>query len=161
MYKTSSLFTFVVSVLEIVKAYQWKHSAILFEDTDLFFNLAGVNLVKDLRASDQTYGPLELKFTPEKSTDEDYKHLLTEASKRARGTVTLYQKYMCITLNIKRLKFELQQSSLSNFSLNSSLFPQKHWFITTHTIMQNTWKQHGLKNKLLKTYINSTPKVTE
>ena len=91
MYNKSSLFTFLVSILEIFHEYEWRHSAILFEDTDVFFNQAGVNLVKDLRANDYTYGPLELKFSSKKMTTEDYKHLLIEASKRARGTLTLYQ----------------------------------------------------------------------
>lgn len=79
--------------------YHWQHTAILYDLTYVFFDLAGSNLVYDLRLSNKVARPYDLPFIPEKVSD--YGDLLIEASAHARGKKTKYFQ------NARKLREEL------------------------------------------------------
>ncbi|XP_053402705.1 atrial natriuretic peptide receptor 1-like [Mercenaria mercenaria] len=70
------------SISAIMQEYQWQHTAILYDLTYVFFDLAGSNLVYDFRLSNTVARPYDLPFIPEKVSD--YGDLLVEAGAHAR-----------------------------------------------------------------------------
>jgi len=71
------------SMSAILAQYNWKHTAILYDITYVFFDLAGSNLVHDFRMDNSLERPYDIPFNPEKEVD--YGDLLLEASFHARG----------------------------------------------------------------------------
>lgn len=67
----------------ILAEYQWDHTAILYDITYVFFDLAGSNLVSDFRQDSSVARPYDIPFNPGKILD--YGDLLLEASAHARG----------------------------------------------------------------------------
>lgn len=69
--------------------YAWQHTAILYDFTYVFFDLAGSNLVTDLRLSAEVARPYDLPFNPAKVSD--YGDLLLEAKAHARGKIFIFR----------------------------------------------------------------------
>ena len=67
----------------IMSAYGWTHTAILYDITYVFFDLAGSNLVADFRDIPTMARPYDIPFVPSKVND--YADLLLDAKKHARG----------------------------------------------------------------------------
>ena len=67
----------------IMAAYGWKHTAILYDITYVFFDLAGSNLVTDFRDMANMERPYDIPFVP--ANVKDYGDLLLEAQLHARG----------------------------------------------------------------------------
>ena len=63
--------------------YSWYHTAVLYDQTYVFFELAGSNLVDDFKVSYNVARPYDIPFTPAKV--KDYGDLLLEAKANARG----------------------------------------------------------------------------
>lgn len=80
-------FDFIVSMKQILLQYGWRHTAILYDEDEVFFRRVGKNLALDFRQDDTLNRPYERPFS--KST-VDFSSILTEASKFARGLLTIY-----------------------------------------------------------------------
>lgn len=72
----------------IMSAYGWTHTAILYDITYVFFDLAGSNLVKDFRDIQAMARPYDIPFVPAKV--KDFGDLLLDAKQHARGMVTIF-----------------------------------------------------------------------
>ncbi|KAL4224613.1 Nitrogen permease regulator 2 [Mactra antiquata] len=70
------------SISAIMLEYQWQNTAIFYDFTYVFFDLAGSNLVTDLRQSNEVARPYDIPFNPAKVYD--YADLLLEAKAHAR-----------------------------------------------------------------------------
>lgn len=67
---------------QILLRYGWKHTAILYDEDEVFFRRVGKNLALDFRQDSTLSRPFERPFS--KSTS-DFSSILKEASKYARG----------------------------------------------------------------------------
>ncbi|WAR13368.1 ANPRA-like protein [Mya arenaria] len=70
------------SISAIMSEYNWFHTAILYDISYVFFDLAGSNLVHDFRTNPDMERPYDIAFNPSKVTD--YGELLLEARNYAR-----------------------------------------------------------------------------
>ncbi|XP_060570066.1 atrial natriuretic peptide receptor 1-like [Ruditapes philippinarum] len=70
------------SISAIMQEYKWKNTAIIYDLTYVFFDLAASNLVYDFRLSSTVARPYDVPFIPDKVSD--YGDLLVEASAHAR-----------------------------------------------------------------------------
>ncbi|KAH3886455.1 hypothetical protein DPMN_010464 [Dreissena polymorpha] len=66
-----------------MSTYNWRHVSILYDFTDVFFDIAGSNLVNDFKRNPALSRPYDIPFNPQKIID--YAGILTEASAHARG----------------------------------------------------------------------------
>ncbi|XP_052233271.1 atrial natriuretic peptide receptor 1-like [Dreissena polymorpha] len=92
MYRTLTILSYNIrklsnSLSAILSAFDWKHTAILYDITYVFFDLAGSNLVNDFRSNTDLARPYDIPFNPQQITD--YAHILMEASKHARVFIIL------------------------------------------------------------------------
>ena len=71
----------------IMDTYGWTHTAIIYDVTYVFFDLAGSNLVTDFRDIPIMERPYDIPFVPSKV--QDYGDLLLDAKLHARGKVKL------------------------------------------------------------------------
>ncbi|KAL3859686.1 hypothetical protein ACJMK2_009893 [Sinanodonta woodiana] len=66
----------------IMLSYHWKHTAIIYDSSYIFFDYAGKNLVQDFRLDGEMARPYDIPFDPSKV--RDYYDLLDEAKANAR-----------------------------------------------------------------------------
>ena len=85
-----------------MQEYRWKNTAIIYDLTYVFFDLAGSNLVYDFRLSNTVARPYDLPFIPDKVSD--YGDLLIEASAHARGIIIIINLFfVCSCLKYFKL----------------------------------------------------------
>ena len=66
----------------MMREYKWRHTAILYDQDYVFFNLAGSNLALDFKDMSDIPRPLDIPFKAKKLSDPGA--LLQDASKQAR-----------------------------------------------------------------------------
>ncbi|XP_021348353.1 atrial natriuretic peptide receptor 1-like [Mizuhopecten yessoensis] len=76
---------FSTSIMGLMREYNWRHIAVIYDVDYIFFELAGGNLVRDFHNDISMPRPLDLQFQASKHADPG--SLLIEASKQARFIV--------------------------------------------------------------------------
>ena len=81
----TTLYSCVLSdaMYAILSFYGWSHTVILYDDTNVFFHIAGYNLAYDFRHIPGWPRPYEIPFEPDKV--KSYSELLKDAQYYARG----------------------------------------------------------------------------
>ena len=70
--------------MTIMKEFDWRHLAIVYDTSDILMQVQGSALIKELRSDRSRPRPYDIAFDGSKSTNLDA--LLTEAAENARGT---------------------------------------------------------------------------
>ncbi|XP_053400081.1 atrial natriuretic peptide receptor 1-like isoform X2 [Mercenaria mercenaria] len=90
MYETLTILSYNIgklsdSIAAIMKTYKWKHSTVIYDYPLTIFNIAGSNLVKDLRDHSEEFArPYEITFDGTRLTSSDYSSILLEAKDFSR-----------------------------------------------------------------------------
>ncbi|XP_061187794.1 atrial natriuretic peptide receptor 1-like, partial [Saccostrea echinata] len=107
---------------QILLHYGWKHTAILYDEDEVFFRRVGKNLAQDFRKDDTLTRPYEKPFP--RSTD-NFSGILSEASRHARVFIILAQArqfrdvmYFAYTQNMVHGDYVF---------ITIELFPSAHW----------------------------------
>ncbi|XP_052677730.1 atrial natriuretic peptide receptor 1-like [Crassostrea angulata] len=111
-----------VSMKQILLKYGWRHTAILYDEDEVFFRRVGKNLAMDFRQDDTLNRPYERPFS--KSTVE-FSSILTEASKFARVFIILSQAHQ-----FRDVMYDAYRQKMANGDyvfITIELFPSAHW----------------------------------
>ncbi|KAK3100996.1 hypothetical protein FSP39_000087 [Pinctada imbricata] len=149
MYNTTTVLSYnieklSVSLVSILKHYQWRHTAILYDVDEVFFERIGANLVLDFRSDPYFERPFDI---PYRRDTADLQKLLEDASRHARVFIILAQAKQFRM--IMWLAYTLGMAEGDYVFITFELFPSDWWGrykeFTSETIYNDAEKNYGVK----------------
>ncbi|XP_052230204.1 atrial natriuretic peptide receptor 1-like isoform X2 [Dreissena polymorpha] len=113
------------SINAILHHYKWNHTSILYDFPQTIFNLAGDNLVNDLRKTPDIANPFSIEFNATAATDNDLNGYLQEASTRSRVMI-----FFCTAATFRSFMYQAHKLGYTKGSyvfITLELFPDPGW----------------------------------